>query len=185
MSIGQYRREVSFGITLYSLEADHPDSKKHATYPIFALDMLVNKFYIVSSPELMQAVQRNNKAISFEPLLDFSISNIAGAQDQKILHLMQSGSGGLGHASKIVHALPSTLTGKSLDAMNLRMVKLMRPFIDEMGKMSTFDLYGWCQETIMDASTDATYGPLNPYADKEVASAFWYEELWKVNKVSC
>lgn len=147
--------------------------------------MLVNKFYIVSSPELMQAVQRNNKAISFEPLLDFSISNIAGAQDQKILHLMQSGSGGLGHASKIVHALPSTLTGKSLDAMNLRMVKLMRPFIDEMGKMSTFDLYGWCQETIMDASTDATYGPLNPYADKEVASAFWYEELWKVNKVSC
>lgn len=148
--------------------------------------MLVNKFYIVSSPDLMQAVQRNNKTISFEPLLDFSIRNIAGAQDKKILHLMQSGSGGLGHASKIVHALPPTLTGKSLDEMNLRMVKLMRPFIDKMGEMGekgTFDLYRWCQDAITDASTDATYGPLNPYADKEVANAFWYVDAFEMKGI--
>lgn len=153
---------------------DHLDSKKHASYPIFGLDMLVSKFYIVSSPDLMQAVQRNNKTLSFEPLLDFSVSNIAGAQDKKILHLMQSGSGGLGHASKILHALAPTLTGKSLDEMNSRMVKLMRPFIDEMGQKSTFDLYKWSQDAITAASTDATYGPLNPYGNKEVADAFWY-----------
>lgn len=137
--------------------------------------MLVNKFYIVTAPDLMQAVQRNHKTMSFEPLVDFSVSNIAGASDKKVHHIMQSQtSGGLGHATKILHALVPTLTGKSLDDMNLRMVKLMRPFIDEMGEKSTFDLYKWCQDTIALASTDATYGPMNPYGDKEVADSFWF-----------
>lgn len=138
--------------------------------------MLFNKFYVVSSPELMQAVQRNNRSLSFEPLLDFSVSNIAGAHDKRILHLMQSpGAGGLGHARRILHVLVPTLTGKSLDMMNSRMVKLMRPFIDELGEKSTFDLYKWGQDAITAASTDATYGPMNPYGDKEVADAFWYD----------
>lgn len=137
--------------------------------------MVFGKLYFANSPELMQAIQRNNKTIAFEPLLNFSVGNLAGINNKKTQDLMRdTGSGGQGLSAKIMHALTPTLVGRPLDRMNLRMVQLMRPLIDEMGEKSEFDLYVWCQDAITAASTDATYGPLNPYKDKEIADAFWW-----------
>ena len=150
------------------------DSKANSDKPIFTLNMFFNKAYIVSSTELMQAVQRNHKTLSFEPLLTFSASNMAGIKSKKTINLLrEEASGGEGLNQKIMHAMYPKLIGEPLDRMNLRMIRLLRASLDQLGESSTVDLYRWCRDAITAASTDATYGPLNPYSDKEVSEAFW------------
>lgn len=150
------------------------NSQKHPDQPIIGLDMFFTKFYVITSPDLMQAVQRNAKTLSFEPLLLFSSKNIAGIRNQKTLDILkEKENGGQGLGPKIMHAMTPTLTGKPLDVMNMKMIQLIQPFIEKLGDMSTFDLYEWCKEATMAASTEATYGPMNPYKEKEIQDAWW------------
>ncbi|KAJ5153098.1 uncharacterized protein N7482_009576 [Penicillium canariense] len=163
-----------FGMLRHGVGHWGNQAKKHPQHPIIGLDMLFTKFYVISSPDLMQAVQRNSKTISFEPLLLFGAKNISGISDPKTLDILKgTESGGQGLGAKIMHSMTPTLVGKSLDQMNIRMVQLMRPFIDRMGETSTVDLYEWCRDATMAASTDATYGPLNPYKEREIQDAWW------------
>lgn len=143
-------------------------------YPIITLDLLFTKFYVISSPELMLQVQRNHKTISFEPFLEITAKNLASITDPKSLNLLRGESaGGHGLGNKILHVMVPALTGKPLDILNMQMTRLIRPFIDELGETCTLDLYKWCKEAIVCASTEATYGPLNPYKDPEVVAAWW------------
>lgn len=135
--------------------------------------MLFTKIYIITSPELMQSVQRN-KIFTLDPILDVCVLKFAGITDKKSLDLLlDTTSGGQGFAKKVMHALPPTMIGKSLDQMNIRMVRLMTSLIDELGDKPPFDLYKWCQNCITEASCDAMYGPMNPFKDKEISDAFW------------
>jgi len=135
--------------------------------------MLFTKIYIITSPELMQAVQRN-RALRLDPLLDLSVRNMCGITDKKVLGLLlDTSSGGEGLVQRVMHALAPRLVGQSLDQINMRMVRRMTPLMDEMGDKSSFDLYRWCQDAITTASTDAIYGPMNPFKDSIIADAFW------------
>lgn len=153
---------------------DPPNSKKYPMYPIMTLDLLFTKFYVISSPELMLAAQRNHKTISFEPFLEITAKNLASINDPKSLNLLrEEAAGGHGLGNKILHAMVPALTGKPLDTLNMQMTRLIRPLIDQLGETRTLDLYKWCKEAIVCASTDAAYGPLNPYKDPGVVAAWW------------
>ncbi|KAJ5115091.1 cytochrome P450 [Penicillium alfredii] len=173
--IGHLLGMLRYGFEYFGLQtADQTDSKKHPNYPIFSLNMLFSKAYVITSPALLQAAQRNNKFLSFDPFLMTSTERIAGVHSRKVLKLLRGKqSGGDGIAGEIMHAMTPTLFGTALDRMNERMVELLPPFVDELGDAPTLDLYSWCQHAITVASTDATYGPLNPYKDKVVEDAFW------------
>lgn len=135
--------------------------------------MLVTKIYIVTSPQLMQVVQRN-KSLKLDPLLDVTVRSFSGITDKQTLDLLvDTTSGGQGFSQKLMHSLAPTMIGKSLDEMNIRMVRYMTPLIDELGDKAPFDLYRWCQDAITDASNDTMYGPMNPFKDKEISDAFW------------
>jgi hypothetical protein len=139
--------------------------------------MLFTKIYITTSPELMQAIQRN-KTLRLDPLLNLSVTRFSGITNRKTLDLMlDTSSGGQGFAQKLVHALAPTMIGKSLDEMNIRMVRFMTPLIDELGDKPPFDLYKWCQDAITDASNETMFGPMNPFKDKEISEAFWWDCL--------
>lgn len=135
--------------------------------------MFFTKFYVPTSPELLQAVQRQ-RALSFDAILDFSVSNMSGIKSKKTIDMMKTKAlGGGGLSNVIMHAMNPKLSGEGLDRMNLRMVRLLRPFLDQLEGQSEEDLYRWCRDTITAASTDAVYGPLNPYKDQEVVDAWW------------
>lgn len=132
------------------------------------------KFYVAYSPELLQASQRQ-KTLTFDAILDFSVSNMSGIKNKKTIRLLETKeTGGGGLSNKVLHAMAPALSGQGLDRMNLRMIKLLSPFMDQLGRKPETDLYQWCRDAITAASTDAVYGPLNPYKDKEVVDAWWY-----------
>lgn len=66
------------------------------------------------------------------------------------------------------------LLGSGLDVMNRNMIKNLAVSIDELEQDHTsIDLHFWCRHAVTVASTDAVYGPLNPYKDPAVERAFW------------
>ncbi|KAL4864695.1 hypothetical protein BDV12DRAFT_200858 [Aspergillus spectabilis] len=160
------------GMLQHGVEYFNILTAKYQFYPIFCVDMLFTKVYLVTSPTLLQAIQRK-KSLTFDPFLTFTADRIAGIHGPALELLREKQTGGQGGNQAIVHAMHPTLTGSSLDHMNERMSRLLTPLVDELSQCETIDLYAWCTHAITKASTDASYGPLNPYKDREVEDAFW------------
>ncbi|KAL3456037.1 cytochrome P450 [Aspergillus heterothallicus] len=164
---------LRFGVGYFNqLTEKHP-------HPIFALDLLLIKVYLVKSPSLLQAIQRT-RALSFDPFVTFTTEKLAGIRGAALDALREKQAGGGGGNQALLHAMHPTLTGKPLDRMNERMVKLLAPLVEELARSGDggedsqeVDLYGWCQHAVTAASTEASYGPLNPYRERSVEDGFW------------
>ncbi|RAK95226.1 cytochrome P450 [Aspergillus ibericus CBS 121593] len=142
-------------------------------HPICTLDLVFSKSYLVTSPPLVQAVQRNRKSLSFDPFVSMTLERMAGIRGPVLEQFREKESGGQGLGHDVVHAMQPTLSGRGLDVMNERMAQMLRPRLDELVRLPTIDLFDWCRRVITAASTDASYGPLNPYQDPRVEDAFW------------
>ncbi|KAL6228712.1 hypothetical protein BDW75DRAFT_250849 [Aspergillus navahoensis] len=147
---------------------------ENTTHPIFTINLLTNKQYIVTSPSLMQVVQRNKRTLKFETLVAFTAGRFAGIHESGMKLLREKEAGGAGLSPAVVHAMEKTLIGPSLDRMNEEMARMLSPLVDELAASAQMvDLYAWCTHAITAASTNATYGPLNPYKDPAIQDAFW------------
>ncbi|KAL3430191.1 cytochrome P450 [Aspergillus tetrazonus] len=147
---------------------------ENSSHPIFTINLLTNKQYIVTSPSLMQAVQRNKRTLKFAPLVNFTAERFAGIPESGMSLLRDREAGGAGLSAETVHAMEKTLIGPSLDRMNEEMARMLSPLVDELvASPQTVDLYAWCTRAITAASTNASYGPKNPYKDSAIADAFW------------
>ncbi|KAL3483061.1 cytochrome P450 [Aspergillus germanicus] len=161
-----------FGLLRFGVGYFAQLTEKHR-HPIFAIDLLLIKVYLVKSPAILQAIQRT-RALTFDPFVTFTTERLAGIRGAGLEALREKQAGGGGGNQALLHAMHPTLTGKPLDRMNERMVRLLSPLVGELAKgEGAVDLYGWCQHAITEASTEASYGPLNPYKEKSVEDGFW------------
>lgn len=141
--------------------------------PVCSLDFLFIRTYVISSPNLILAVQRNSKALTFEALLNAG-AKAAGVQDMDLLNSHPDASGVSTH-TKSVQVIQNTMLGEGLNEMNARMIGYMKTSIDRLEEEGQpIGLHSWIRHGITIASSDAMYGPRNPYQDPEVEKAFWY-----------
>ncbi|QKX55204.1 uncharacterized protein TRUGW13939_02296 [Talaromyces rugulosus] len=159
-----------YGIPYFGKQAE-----KYSMYPMISLDLIVVKIYVISSPSLMRSVQQNSKALSFDPFIEFSARRMAGLPASTIDLLKSKQASGNSLFSDILHGMSPTLLGEPLDRMNERMIRLLRPFIDGFGSSTseTIDLYEWIRHAVTLASTDSSYGDMNPYKDRKIEDSFW------------
>lgn len=151
-------------------------SAKHPLHPLpaYTLDLFYVKLYVVNSASLVAAVQRNHKTISFDPFLTAAANRLSGITGDGLKLLQETENGGGGINNKVLHSMHPALLGSGLDIMNKNMIKILKASIDELEPDQTsIDLHLWCRHAIAVASTDAVYGPLNPYKDPAVESALW------------
>jgi hypothetical protein len=142
--------------------------------PVFALNLFIVKVYVVNSASLVAAVQRNHKTISFGPFTIAVASRGAGITGDGLKLHEDPENGGAGLGIKVLHAMHPALLGSGLDMMNIDMIKHLKASIDELEPEQTaIDLHLWCRHAIAVASTEAVYGPLNPYKDPAIERAFW------------
>jgi hypothetical protein len=64
--------------------------------------------------------------------------------------------------------------GAGLDAMNRVMAKKVAASIDGIKQKREVKLFNFIKHEITMATTEAVYGPLNPFRDPEVEQSFWY-----------
>jgi len=143
--------------------------------PAFTMDMLFNKVYVIQSPKLVSAIRRSQRTMSFEPLVTSTAKCVGGINGPGLELLREKVSKGKGLGHHTIVALRPTLLGDGLDQMNKTMVDCLHHSVQELKSHDgVLDLYDWCSLVTTIASTDAVYGPLNPYKQIKARHSYWY-----------
>lgn len=143
--------------------------------------MLSGKIYVVTSPELVSAVNRNAKTLAFNPFIAQLGKRITG-HDQATGLIVQHNLNGEKGPGYVIDVHDGTLTalapGKALEDMTLAMVREVSVCLDALdhrGSDDEIDFFAWTRKTVTMCSTKAIYGPENPFSKyPELEKAFWF-----------
>ncbi|KAE8381226.1 cytochrome P450 [Aspergillus bertholletiae] len=143
--------------------------------PIFTLDMLLSKVYVVTSPRLVPAVRQSHRTMSFEPLFLRVEECVSGITGPGLDLLLGSGSKNPGLSHHTAQAMRPGLLGNGLDQINAKMVNVLASNVEDIAlqKAVPSDLFAWCRYTMTVAATAAVYGEGNPYESANFREAFW------------
>ncbi len=158
-------------------------STKNSNLPIFTLQTLNKRTYIVTSADLVTSVERNEKTISFMPFISaisprlFDIPSHGPTMDiiNQNLH-KDDGDWGLVHETS--RGMRTAMApGPNLDHMHRNMLSIMEKYFDELptgSEQTTIELFEWIWPRFTVASTQAIYGPANPFKRQpELGDDFW------------
>ncbi|KAI1382665.1 cytochrome P450 [Hypoxylon trugodes] len=154
---------------------------KQTGFPIFTMSLPGQKMYVVTKPDLIQAVQKQHKILAFPPIEAKFASTVCGAspEAQAILNKNVNGDeGNFGLSMESYDAMRAGLKPSSeLDDMNRAMIQEIAKSLDTLqpakGKSRKVGMYNWLRDAITTATTRSVYGPMNPFDDKAIADAFW------------
>lgn len=140
------------------------------------MDIIFAKYVIITSTKLLAAVQRNNRTISFEPILEPMSERMAGIHKKEHLDTLLSKEtpDGQNLMTRTLIAMHPLIQGDGLDAMNRRMISYLKSSITDLEtQKESIDIYSWIRNSVTVATTDAIYGSRNPYRDPNVESGIW------------
>ncbi|KAI1484241.1 cytochrome P450 [Daldinia eschscholtzii] len=157
------------------------DLCQQTSSPIFTMSLPGQKMYVVTKPELIQAVQKQHKMLAFPPIEAKFASKVCGAslEAQAILDKNVNGDeGDFGLSMESYAAMRAGLKpGSDLDDMNRIMIQDITKSLDKLqpgrGVSRKIGIYAWLRDTITLATTRSVYGPMNPYEDKAIIDSFW------------
>ena len=156
----------------------HSDSAK-CQLSIYTLNMLNGKVYIVTSPELVTAVNRNSKALAFNPFIAALGMRITGhdeATSQIVQHNL-NGEHGPGYVIDVHDGTVAALApGANLEAMLASLLHAVDGYLLDLqdGRDLEADFFSWTRRMITMCSTTAIYGPSSPFAENpENCDLFW------------
>ena len=134
----------------------------------YTLQLYTSKFYVVSSLELVAAVQRNTKTLSFDPLLEFTAELLGGMSKDGMRKHKQPGISR--RLLKQTH--PQMWPGPAAEAMvrsiTVDIARSVNALIEAGDESREIDLHKWVRDTIGIASTNAVWGrEHNPFTDIE------------------
>ena len=139
--------------------------------------MLSGKVYVVTSPDLVGAVNRNSKALAFNPFIAQLGKRITGhdeATSQIVQHNL-NGEHGPGYVVDIHDGIVAALApGKSLEKMTGVMLQEASNYLQALEKEDGIDLFMWTRQMVTMCSTRAIYGSKNPFnGNPKFENAFW------------
>ena len=145
-----------------------------------------SKLYIINSTALIPVVQRQHRTIAFGPIAAKAARDVMGcsATSDKIVSLEPTKDEGyLMTFAKAMHQVMAP--SARLDAMNRVSVQRIAELLDGLEQQTTtavhtapgvktkLRLFEWTRHSILRATTDAVYGPRNPFRDPDMQQA-WY-----------
>lgn len=126
----------------------------------------------------MQAIQKQYKTLAFQPIQAYFSTKLCGSSKEayRILHKdMNIETGEYGDIYVAMHHALNP--GETLDELNRVTIGRVCEFVDslraEAGQSKTLGLRTWLRHHVTLATTDAVYGPHNPFANGIVERAFW------------
>ncbi len=138
------------------------------------------KIYVVTTPALIQSIQKHPKILAFAPIEAKFSSRVCGSSKEAHGILMKNVAGDEGDWGLSIDsyaAMRAALApGPDLDEMNRVMFQNIADYVDDLstyGRPVKRRLAQWLRNTITIATTNSVYGPRNPYEDRAVQEAFW------------
>lgn len=143
--------------------------------PIYTLRLPFIRMYIVNATELIPHLQKQWRTVSFGAIA--ADAGMAVGMSKKALDIMHKDLTSehgftLGWPKYI---LPAMNPGKDLDAINRRSVEVLAVETAALKTKGTvkLGLSQWSRQLMVTATTEAVWGPQNPYRDPVV------NEAWK------
>ncbi|KAK7957270.1 uncharacterized protein PG986_006492 [Apiospora aurea] len=146
--------------------------------PIYTMRMPGQRVYVVNSLSLIPQVQKQIKTIAFAPIEVQAADAVMGVGP--------AGNAVIGsermfeHDSYLSTFVPSTQPalspGPGLDSLNgaaIRQIYNAMKTVAESGP-TTIELFAWVRHEFFMATTEAIYGPKNPFRDPKLEQA-WYD----------
>ena len=150
--------------------------------PIHTLHMLNGKVYVVTSPDLVHAVSRNSKSLTFNPFIAAVGIRLTGADEATSSIIYDNLNGDSGHEGYVIDIHHGTVAvmapGKQLNHMNSAMLDQVTEHLQALDRSTEaveLDLLSWVKHLLTICSTTAVYGLNNPFLmQPELEDAFWY-----------
>ncbi|KAK7920215.1 cytochrome P450 [Apiospora marii] len=151
------------------------DSQKYGL-PIYTLRMPFQRVYVVNDTSLIPVLQKHWRTISFAAITANSgaVCGMSKHSARVMNHELTNEEGF--SVSWPRYIAPSLAPGNDLDAIDKKSVEI---FAAELAKQrakgpATTGLVEWSKHLMITSTTEAVYGPSNPYKDVAVA------EAWKI-----
>ncbi|KAB8263615.1 cytochrome P450 [Aspergillus pseudonomiae] len=161
------------------------ESRKHAL-PIFTMDILKKRVYIVTSPDLLPSVRHSRSTMSFDPLFTAMAERAGGIPKAGLELLREEERGGKGLAKQTVEAMRPALLGNKLDHLNEQMIHVLKPNVDQVASIPTrsLDLYGWCNDALTVASREQLVQAFIQFyqTDGHLSASHLVYARWKVQQ---
>ena len=146
-------------------------------FPIYTLNMLSGKVYVVTSPALVNAVNRNSKKIAFNPFIAMLGKRITGhdeATSQIVQHNL-NGEHGSGYVIDVHDRIVAALApGSDLQQTTKAMLSEISIYFEALNTDAEVDLFDWTRYTVTICSTRALYGTGNPFSrNPKLVGSFW------------
>ncbi|KAH7085705.1 cytochrome P450 [Paraphoma chrysanthemicola] len=142
--------------------------------PIYTLRLPFLRMYIVNSTALIPLLQKQWRTVSFAAIAaDAGMTVGMSKEAVKIMHDDLTSEHGFS-VSWPRYIIPAMSPGKDLDAMNRRAVEVLAEEMEKLNAHGTVKrgLSKWSREVMVTATTEAVWGPQNPYRDPVVAEAW-------------
>ncbi|KAI8943898.1 cytochrome P450 [Xylaria longipes] len=145
--------------------------------PIYTLRMPGQRIYVVNSLSLIIQLQRQFKTVSFCPIESQAAATVMGVgpAGRAIIgsdKMLDDDS----YLSTFVPSIrPGLSPGPGLDALNGAAIEHLSNCLSDLHSKTptVIELFSWIRDQLCMATTEATYGPKNPFRDPAVQEA-WY-----------
>lgn len=161
--------------------ADNREFSARCKAPIYTLNVLSKKLYVVTSPELVAAVSRNSKSLSFNPFISEIGARLLRPDEKTKAIINDNINGELGQWGYTMEVHDLTVAalgpGKDLDLMTRAMLIQSAAHLnscDAEFAQGPIKLYAWTRHLFTLCSSKALYGSCNPFdSQPELEQAFW------------
>ena len=139
--------------------------------------MLNGKVYVVTAPDLVNAVNRNSKKIAFNPFVAMLGKRITGHDEDtsRIVQHNLNGENGPGYVIDVHDRIVVSLApGKDLQQTTKAMLSQLPAYFDAVDPNVELSLFEWTRYTVTMCSTGALYGNNNPFdRNPKFVDSFW------------
>lgn len=142
--------------------------------PIYTLRMPFSRMYVVNTPELIPALQRNWRTISFAAVAADAGTVLGMSQESReMMHssLLDENGFMLSAMKRIASAMAP---GEDLNTMDRRAIEILSQETERLRAKGTskVGLWEWTRQVMVVSTTEAVWGPKNPYRNKAVTEAW-------------
>ncbi|KAI0102133.1 cytochrome P450 [Nemania sp. FL0031] len=165
-----------FGIVFSGMQKFSTKIRDKYGLPIYTLRMPGQRIYILNSLSLVGPFQRQFKTIAFAPIEAQAAATVMGVGP--------AGNAIIGsdkmfdddsYLSTFVPSInPGLSPGPGLDALNGAAIRYLSNNLSNLrdNTPTTIELFSWVSDQICMATTEAMYGPKNPFRDPRVLAAW-------------
>lgn len=134
--------------------------------------------YAVFSVPTIQSIQKQSKTLAFQPIQARFSVKLCGASKEAYRILEKDMDIENGHYGNIYLSMHNALNpGKTLNELNQVMLGRLCEFVDQLrpspAASTNVRLVEWLRHHVVVATTDAVYGPHNPFRNPKIEDSFW------------